>query len=64
MFGATSELSQRQNSTPTDPLLIDALIGGLVMYQYGWRVVVAFPPITTPATPLSEPDVWSTAGSG
>ena len=26
--------------------------------------LVAFPPIMTPATRLSEPDEWSTAGSG
>jgi hypothetical protein len=63
MFGPESELSQRQKLSPRFPL-VDALIVGLVMYQYGWRFVVAFPPITTPATPLSEPDVWSTAGSG
>ena len=45
-------------------MLADALMVGLVMYQYGWGLVVAFPPITTPATPLSEPDVLSMAGSG
>ena len=45
-------------------MLADALMIGLVMYQYGWGLVVAFPPITTPATPLSESDVWSIAGSG
>jgi hypothetical protein len=64
MFGATSELSHRQKSSPTTSMLPDALIVGLVMYQYGWGFVDAFPPITTPATPLSEPDVWSMAGSG
>jgi hypothetical protein len=64
MLGAKSELSQRQKASPTKSMLADALIVGLVMYQYGWRSVVAFPPITTPATPLSEPDVWSRAGSG
>src|SRR6476619_4890162 len=65
MSGAASELSHRQKLTPALPTFAPMLISGLVMYQDGWGSVVAFPPITTPATPLSDdPDVWSSAGSG